>query len=417
MENNTLSLDKFYPQKQELILKIETTKDIVQIETKEDFLLVEEKRKEYKKIASNFKNTWLELRADATAFNKKVLSVEKELLGIVEPERDRLESLSNEYIQKLEKEKRRKSLPKRFEEIKYLYLNILAWEYNSINEVVLPEEITEDKLLELDDNNFLFFLNEIKQRLLEVQQNKLIQKQKEKDLKRTELISPYLDILEINLDTILNLDDMDFMNLVIKGKELEQDRIKKEAEEKELEDKKQKRLTLIWNYLSILEKTIDEVLSLNESDFMNLVIKGKELEQDKIKKEKEIQDKIKAIQDLWTTRARSLAMYGIFRQVQELWNMWEPDFNSLLSNAKTIYDNKIKEAADKKAKEDLEKAEADKKAKEDLEKAEAAKLEKKKIYINWLKENWYSDLNKSEFYVNVEWNKRILYKKVSEIII
>lgn len=70
-------------------------------------ILVEEKRKEYKKIASNFKNTWLELRADATAFNKKVLSVEKELLGIVEPERDRLENLSNEYVQKLEKKKKK----------------------------------------------------------------------------------------------------------------------------------------------------------------------------------------------------------------------------------------------------------------------------------------------------------------------
>lgn len=35
MENNTLTLDKFYPQKQELILKIESTKDIVQVETKD----------------------------------------------------------------------------------------------------------------------------------------------------------------------------------------------------------------------------------------------------------------------------------------------------------------------------------------------------------------------------------------------
>ena len=41
MKNNTLTLDKFYPQKQELILKIESTKNIIQVETKEDFLLVE----------------------------------------------------------------------------------------------------------------------------------------------------------------------------------------------------------------------------------------------------------------------------------------------------------------------------------------------------------------------------------------
>jgi hypothetical protein len=52
VKKDNLSLDKFYPKKQELISKVEESKSIVVIKTKDDYALVESKRKDFKKIAS-----------------------------------------------------------------------------------------------------------------------------------------------------------------------------------------------------------------------------------------------------------------------------------------------------------------------------------------------------------------------------
>lgn len=364
-----LTLDKFYPQKAELIKQINEAKTITKVLTKEDYLLVEKKRKEFKSIASNFKNTWKDLRAEATAFNKSVLAVEKELLSLVEPERDRLTILSEEYEKAQEREKRKAEIPARMEELK----RIFAISYNAEN-IDLPPELSEDKLLELDQAWFALLLQDIKLDIIKRKQEEEDKKRKEEDRIRQENFRNRIKILseytnEI-IDNVWELSEVDFFQLVEKFK------IEKEESEKK---------------------------------------KKKQEEEDKKRKEEE---RIK--QDNFRNRIKLLAPYRVVYDDNILYNLDQKSFDELLEKSKEDFNKKEKIRIEELKREAIKKEE-DRKKQEELEvkrkqKEEEEKIQKRKKYKEFLVINWYTEETKNNFFPENKWDRIILWEKKWEFI-
>ena len=85
---DNLNLEKFNPKKAELEVVVNKYRElqIAGIEDKAGFLAVDIARKDLKGKRVEIQKTGKELRADAIAFQKKVLLVEKDLVSIIEPE-------------------------------------------------------------------------------------------------------------------------------------------------------------------------------------------------------------------------------------------------------------------------------------------------------------------------------------------
>ena len=105
-----LNLEKFNPQKAELTALSNKYKNlkISDINDKVWYAAVDTARKELKKVRVQIQKQWKEMRDEANKFAKSVISVEKELVAIVEETEKELQE-KQDYIDNLkELEKRKK---------------------------------------------------------------------------------------------------------------------------------------------------------------------------------------------------------------------------------------------------------------------------------------------------------------------
>lgn len=139
-------LEKFDPTGAELKKMVEATKDLTATDLKDpaQLAIVREKRIEFKKARVNIEKIGKSLRDDANAFNKKVLTREKELIAIIEPEEERLAAIEEEAKQLAIREERMLKLPARKE-------RLAAIKYNS--------PITDEALLDMDGAQFEAYFN------------------------------------------------------------------------------------------------------------------------------------------------------------------------------------------------------------------------------------------------------------------
>jgi len=158
-----LNIEKFNPTKADLIKLADKYKslEIKGIDDRIGYNIVDEARKDLKKKRVELTKTGKELRDEANQFAKKVISIEKELVAIIEPLELELKAKQDEIDLIIEKNKRKALLPDRIEKLK------------SIN-----VEISEDEILEMDSDTFLAFFNEHKEYYLAEKERKL---QEEKD--------------------------------------------------------------------------------------------------------------------------------------------------------------------------------------------------------------------------------------------
>lgn len=139
-------LDKFDPKVAELQKVASTAKEVVVTDIRDETQLgvAKTKRLELMRIRTSIEKTGKSLRDDANAFNKAVLTKQKELIAIVEPEEQRLAAIEEEGKKAAEIDERKKSLPERLEKL------------GAINDSV---EITEGELLEMDELQFGIYYN------------------------------------------------------------------------------------------------------------------------------------------------------------------------------------------------------------------------------------------------------------------
>lgn len=131
-----LSIEKFSPAKQELLAIVSETK-------KTDVTNFDEVKKNRIKLRDTrvmIKEKGKQMREDALKFQKDVIAKEKELIGIIEPEEERLQQIEEEHKLKVEMEKRRDELPSRLEalagigdDVPYSENEILAMDDDEFN--------------------------------------------------------------------------------------------------------------------------------------------------------------------------------------------------------------------------------------------------------------------------------------------
>jgi hypothetical protein len=105
----SLSLAEFVPAKAELQAMAEGAKNV---DTK-NIALVHDTRIQLRDARVNITKRGKELRDGALKFQKTVIETERELIGIIEPEEERLEKAEDEAKLRAEMEKRRDELPGR----------------------------------------------------------------------------------------------------------------------------------------------------------------------------------------------------------------------------------------------------------------------------------------------------------------
>jgi hypothetical protein len=118
----TAEVEIFNPTVAELNKIVGTAKDLVITDYKDkaQVEIVSAKRKELKKIRVAITNKGKELREEALAHQRKVLEKEKELVGIIIPEEERLQKLEDEVAMQIEKDRRIGLLPDKLAMLKAL---------------------------------------------------------------------------------------------------------------------------------------------------------------------------------------------------------------------------------------------------------------------------------------------------------
>jgi hypothetical protein len=141
-----LNIEKFSPTKAELTNMAEAARLITLPDplNKEQVEIVKQTRLGLRTARTTITKMGKELREDALAFQKAVISKEKELLAIIEPEEDRLEQLEDDAAQLQEREDRREFLPRRKERLAELKDGI---------------EISDDELLDMAGDVFEGYFN------------------------------------------------------------------------------------------------------------------------------------------------------------------------------------------------------------------------------------------------------------------
>jgi colicin import membrane protein len=157
-----LQIDKFTPQKAELqtLAAQYSALTIAGIQDKAGYKIVDEARKDLKRKRVEITKTGKELREEAVAFQKKVITVEKELVALIEPVELDLATKQEAIDKAIQMEKRRESLPYRQEQLKELG-------------VVVADEF----LLIMEDAAYLAFVTEKKAEKVAEQERQLKEQQ------------------------------------------------------------------------------------------------------------------------------------------------------------------------------------------------------------------------------------------------
>jgi hypothetical protein len=136
-----LNIEKFNPTVSQLqeIAKMSKSVDVT------DLKAVKEVRIKLKTARVEITKQGKAMRDDANAFAKLVISKEKELVAIIEPEEERLEAIEEEAKEKKMREERVALLPVRREQLEAIGDDII---------------ITNDELLEMDTETFSAYKND-----------------------------------------------------------------------------------------------------------------------------------------------------------------------------------------------------------------------------------------------------------------
>lgn len=143
-----LELQEFNPTIAELNKMVLVTKNIVatDLKDKQQMEVVRENRITLKKARVEIEKAGKAYREDANAFLKKVLSKEKELIAIIEPEEVRLKAIEEEAGQLMIREERIEKLPTRKDRLSAIDRGRIPW-------------ATDEELLEMDSEVFEAFYN------------------------------------------------------------------------------------------------------------------------------------------------------------------------------------------------------------------------------------------------------------------
>lgn len=179
-----LDITKFDPTVSELQTMIALTSGITadDLESKEQLQVVKEARIGLKNARVQIQKKGKELREDAIAFQKTVISKEKELIAIIEPEEERLAEIEEQAKQIQVKKDRLKQMPYRLEKLASI----------SDGYVASPEytdrEAFNEVLLGMDEVQFEEYYNRcVAQHNESVRlENERIQKERDDDIKRRE---------------------------------------------------------------------------------------------------------------------------------------------------------------------------------------------------------------------------------------
>lgn len=114
-----LNIEKFSPKVAELKELVAVSKDITakDLKDKNQLEVVKRCRIDLGKARIEIEKTGKSLRDEANAFNKAVLTKQKELIGIVQPEENRLKAIENEAKDLEIREQRLEQLPERKERL------------------------------------------------------------------------------------------------------------------------------------------------------------------------------------------------------------------------------------------------------------------------------------------------------------
>lgn len=139
---DTANIEKFDPTTKELQSMVATSKSITELS---DPLVIRDMRLSLKNARVSISKKGKELREEAIAYQKAVIGKEKELIGIIEPEEERLAGIEELAKKRKEKEDRAHLIPMRREEIDRNNLMV---------------DVSDDDLCEMDTTQFQTFINE-----------------------------------------------------------------------------------------------------------------------------------------------------------------------------------------------------------------------------------------------------------------
>lgn len=156
-----INIEKFDPTVAELTAMVEATKDIsaTDLKDKKQIEIVKENRISLMKARTKITKIGKELREEAVAFQKAVIAKEKELIGIIEPEEDRLSKIEDDAKRIFTREARIALLPERREKL----LNIGVTDF----------DVTDEQLIAMDNISFDSFCNEKVALIQRIEQEKI----------------------------------------------------------------------------------------------------------------------------------------------------------------------------------------------------------------------------------------------------
>lgn len=152
-DKQTLDIDAISPRKAELVNLVESSRalQVTDLGDKAQVALVTRKRIELKNTRITVEKQAKDMREEAKDFQKKVIALEKELIGIIQPEEDRLKKIEADAEAHELRESRKKALPARVQRIAGIGLT---------QEDGTPAVIDQDYILTLDDTLFETFYNQ-----------------------------------------------------------------------------------------------------------------------------------------------------------------------------------------------------------------------------------------------------------------
>ena len=168
---NNLDISQFSPQKAELLTIVERYKGLTinGVDDQAGYKMVDEARKDLAKKRVYISKTAKDLRSEAIAFQKSVIELEKELVGIIEPLELEFKNQTAAIDQEKLRLKRIALLPERQEKLKAIGVQVL-----------------DRDLLDMTDEDFTVFYNQEHTKVLEAKAKAIAEEeariQREKEL-------------------------------------------------------------------------------------------------------------------------------------------------------------------------------------------------------------------------------------------
>jgi hypothetical protein len=204
-----MEIQKFNPTKAEITKAIEEVKDLT-VKDGESYKTVKQAKKKIADYRIAITKFGKEQRAEALAWQREVLRQEKELLEMIEPTETRFKTELSEFDEAKKREERKVLLPSRKKMLEEIEL-----------------KMTDDELLDMDENEFSTFFTEKKMEYLEEKDR--IAKEKEAEKKRE------AEIKEAQKQAKLRERER-----LARVEERRKEREKQEAEEKAQKEKEEK---------------------------------------------------------------------------------------------------------------------------------------------------------------------------------